>query len=110
MFNKMLPVFEKSVNGLRLSADNFDWAVHPTGASIIAAVQEVMGLSDEHLRATKEIYRTKGNTSSATVLIVLDKLRWMGVGRDNVVATSWGPGIAIEMAMMRRCWGRDQDE
>lgn len=91
-----------------LSVSNFDWALHPGGTAIIEGAQEVMGLSDDQLRATKEIYRTRGNSSSASVLIVLDKLRKLGEGRDNVVATSFGPGLAIEMAMMKRC-RKDED-
>ena len=62
-----------------------------------------MNLSDDQLRASNEIYRTRGNSSSPSVLIVLEKLREMGSGRENVVAAAFGPGLAVEMAMFRRC-------
>jgi type III polyketide synthase len=62
-----------------------------------------MKLSDDQLRASYEIYKTRGNSSGAMVLIVLDKLRRMSEGRDNVVACAFGPGLATEMAMFKRC-------
>jgi predicted naringenin-chalcone synthase len=89
-----------------LQPADFDWALHPGGVAIIEGVKSSMGLSEEHLRATHEIYRTRGNSSSPTVLIVLDMLRSMGDGREHVVAASFGPGLSIEMAMLKRCRGR----
>ncbi|KAH3912494.1 hypothetical protein HBI56_205790 [Parastagonospora nodorum] len=82
---------------------DFDWAVHPGGAAILQGAQQAMGLAEDHIRASLEIYRSYGNSSSPTVLIVLDQLRRMGQGRDNVIATSFGPGMMIEMCMLKRC-------
>lgn len=62
-----------------------------------------MGLTDDHIRASLEVYREYGNSSSPTVLIVLNTLREKGTGRDAVVATSFGPGLLIEMIFMQRC-------
>jgi type III polyketide synthase len=62
-----------------------------------------MNLADDHIRASLEVYQSYGNSSSPTVLIVLDRLRHMGRGRDNVIATSFGPGMMIEMCMLKRC-------
>ena len=89
-------------SGLMRTSD-CDWALHPGGETIISGVKETMELTEHQLRASREIYRTRGNSSSPTVLIVLDKLRSMGKGSDHIVATSFGPGLAIEMALLRRC-------
>ncbi|TLD34322.1 hypothetical protein PspLS_00339 [Pyricularia sp. CBS 133598] len=86
-----------------LGAADLDWALHPGGQAIITGVQTTLNLTDDQLRATKQIYRTRGNSSSSAVLAVLDLLRGMGTGRDHVVAASFGPGVAIEMALFRRC-------
>ncbi|TLD05217.1 uncharacterized protein PgNI_09997 [Pyricularia grisea] len=86
-----------------LGAADLDWALHPGGQAIIAGVQASLVLTDDQLRATKQIYRTRGNSSSSAVLAVLDLLCGMGRGKDHVVAASFGPGIAIEMALFRRC-------
>ncbi|KAK8023587.1 hypothetical protein PG993_011653 [Apiospora rasikravindrae] len=86
----------------------FDWALHPGGKAIIEGAREELGLSDDHLRATKEIYKTRGNSSSASVLAVLDLLRRRGRGREQVVATSFGPGLVCEMVLLKRCRYVDQ--
>lgn len=86
---------------------SFDWAVHPGGAAILQGAQQALHLTDDHIRASLDIYGAYGNSSSPTVLIVLDQLRKMGQGRDDVVATSFGPGMMIEMFLMKRC--RDTD-
>jgi type III polyketide synthase len=103
MFDKLVPEYSADVSTEFLEPADFDWALHPGGIAIIEGVRASMSLSSEHLRATNEIYRTRGNSSSPTVLIVLDMLRSMGEGGKHVVAASFGPGLSIEMAMLRRC-------
>jgi type III polyketide synthase len=111
MFERLLPLYEEQLKCqprlggqlLRpLGIHDFDWALHPGGKAIIDGVAEVLQLSEDQLQATREIYRTRGNSSSASVLIVLDQLR-SGSKRTHIVATSFGPGLAIEMALLRRC-------
>lgn len=91
--------------GAPLDPTTFDWAVHPGGVSILQGAQKAMSLSNDHIRASLDVYQKFGNSSSPTVLIVLDELRWMGRGRNDVVATSFGPGLMIEMFRIRRCRG-----
>ena len=88
--------------GKTLSAIDFDWALHPGGSTIIAGVEKAMGLDSEHLRASYEIYMNYGNSSSATIMSVLNRLRELGEGRRNVMACAFGPGIALEMMALRR--------
>jgi predicted naringenin-chalcone synthase len=61
-----------------------------------------MALSTDHLWASYEVYRAHGNSSSPTVLIVLDRLRRKESERRQVVLTAFGPGLAIEMAVLER--------
>ncbi len=103
MFSQLVLPFREKVGLDGLGVPDFDWALHPGGEAIIHGAQTMLGLTDEQLRATREIYRTRGNSSSPTVLAVLDLLRKMGRGKDHVVATSFGPGLAIEMCLLRRC-------
>lgn len=104
MFAKLVPEYSASASVTPLRSADFGWALHPGGIAIIEGVRSSMCLSEEHLRATNEIYRTRGNSSSPTVLIVLDMLRSMDdAGREHVVAASFGPGLSVEMAMLRRC-------
>lgn len=90
-----------------MSPDDFDWALHPGGEAILSGGIKLLGLTEHHIRASREIYQTKGNSGSPTVLAVLDRLRTMGEGRDHVVATSFGPGLTIEMTLLRRCQQRE---
>lgn len=87
---------------LGASATEFDWAIHPGGLSIIKGAQAAMGLPDELVAASNEIYRTRGNTSSVAVLAVLEKLRTMDMKRQDVIASSFGPGLTTEMMLLKR--------
>lgn len=111
MFERLLSPYEEQLKSQStaegeltspLGIFDFDWALHPGGRAIIDGVAEVLQLSEDQLQASREIYRTHGNSSSASVLIVLDRLRSQSK-KEHVVATSFGPGLAIEMALLNRC-------
>lgn len=111
MFDKLLQSCEEGVRPQgqtnkrlpkSLDIGDFDWALHPGGKAIIEGASEVLQLSEEQLRTTRAIYRTRGNSSSASVLIVLDQIRSQS-NRQHIVATSFGPGLTIEMALLRKC-------
>ncbi|KAL8902508.1 MAG: hypothetical protein Q9207_004647 [Kuettlingeria erythrocarpa] len=96
----------KSIPGLQKDsqspiAADFDWALHPGGSLIITGVEQAMDLTPEHLRASYEIYMKYGNSSSATIISVLNKLR-ESEGKERVIACAFGPGIALEMMVLRR--------
>lgn len=91
-----------------LNPSTSDWAIHPGGAAILRGAQQAFSLTDDHIRASLDVYGSYGNSSSPTVLIVLDKLRQMGQGRKNVIATSFGPGMVIEMFLLKRCEPSDE--
>lgn len=97
---KSLPQLHQS--GKAPAASDFDWALHPGGSTIITGVEQAMNLTPEHMRASYEIYINYGNSSSATVISVMDRLRRLGEGRENVVACAFGPGIVLEMMVLRR--------
>ena len=89
----------------RVGASEFDWALHPGGATIITGVQAAMGLTPEHLRASYDIYMNHGNSSSATVFAGIERLLGMGEGADYVASCAFGPGIATEMMILKRLRG-----
>lgn len=103
MFNCLVPEYSAWFGKTLLEPCDFDWALHPGGEAIIDGVQQIMSLTNEQLRASREIYRSRGNSSSPTVLIVLDMLRKMERSAPHLVAASFGPGLSIEMAMLKRC-------
>ena len=83
-------------------AADFDWALHPGGLTVITGVEQAMNLTPEHLRASYEVYVEHGNSSSATIMSVMDKLRRLEGGREDVVACAFGPGIILELMVMKR--------
>jgi len=80
------------------------WAVHPGGRKIVEVVGEVLGLPEEDLAPSYDVLRDVGNCSSATVLLVLERLRATRdlASGDHVVAMAFGPGLTLYAALLRR--------
>ena len=83
---------------------DFDWALHPGGSLIITGVQNAMGLEEHHLRASYEIYMEHGNSSSATIMSVLDRIRQPRHVEDgkDIISCAFGPGINLELIALER--------
>lgn len=77
------------------------WAIHPGGRGIVDAVQEVMNLTDEQTRYSRDILRTAGNLSSVTILFVLHAMRMDRKDNHRAsadgVALAFGPGLTAEL-------------
>jgi type III polyketide synthase len=88
------------------NASNYDWALHPGGYGILRVAQRVLSLSEDHLRKSYDVYQTHGNTSSATILSIINELAHeestAGSARDKVIVCSFGPGMTMEMAVIAR--------
>lgn len=76
------------------------WAVHPGGPRILDAFAEAVGLDNGHLTPSFEVLGRYGNMSSPTVLFLLKHLRDQNAPRP-AVAMGFGPGLAIEAALIR---------
>lgn len=91
-------------------AADFDWAMHPGGATILSGAERAMDITAEHMRASYDTYINHGNSSSATIFSVIDRLRSKdmdalapdGKVKDYVVGCAFGPGISVEMCMLKR--------
>ncbi|KAI9844050.1 MAG: hypothetical protein M1838_002341 [Thelocarpon superellum] len=105
MFKKLVRSIPSLEEEDSLTAADFDWALHPGGLTILTGVQETMGLVPEQLRASYDVYVNHGNSSSATIFSVMDKLRKMGMGKKHVLGCAFGPGIAVEMVVLERMDG-----
>jgi predicted naringenin-chalcone synthase len=84
-------------------ADVDGWAVHPGGPRILSTVAEQLDLPDGALDASLQVLAERGNCSSATVLLVLDRLRAAGRPRAGrpLVAMAFGPGLTLYAALLR---------
>ena len=96
-----VPEITASADSAPPSPSEFDWALHPGGSSILAGVQKAMNLTEDHLLASYGTYVEHGNSSSATIMSVLDRSRRVQK-RERVIALAFGPGITLEIMMLRR--------
>ncbi|KAM0439992.1 hypothetical protein ACHAPT_001092 [Fusarium lateritium] len=99
------------------TAADFDWAMHPGGASILSGAERAIDITPEHMRASYDTYINHGNSSSATIFSVMDRLRSKDMDaitpggrlREYVVGCAFGPGISVEMCMLKRNLGHRSD-
>ena len=79
------------------------WAIHPGGPSILDLVADRLGLDESALEDSREVLRRNGNCSSATVLLILDRIvqsRQLKPG-DHIVALAFGPGLTLYATLLR---------
>jgi alkylresorcinol/alkylpyrone synthase len=84
-------------------ADVDGWAVHPGGRRILEVVQRRLDLAADALDHSYAVLRDHGNCSSATVLLVMERMRAAGEvapGR-HLVALAFGPGLTLYGALLR---------
>lgn len=86
-------------HGLR-RADIGGWAIHPGGPRVIDAVTNALDIPSEDALTSREILRTRGNMSSATLLHIIERFQ-----RDSIprpwVGLAFGPGLAGELVLIR---------
>nr|WP_232304058.1 type III polyketide synthase [Pseudofrankia sp. DC12] len=83
-------------------ADVKGWAVHPGGPRIVDVVEERLGLDRARTDPSRQILGSRGNCSSATVLLVLERLRDVLDVGAAAVGMAFGPGLTLCLALLRR--------
>ena len=97
---------EELVSGLLTPAgltteDVAAWAVHPGGPEILHVVQERLGLTESQMASSWEILGNYGNCSSATVLLILQRLLRLERISTPIVMLGFGPGLSGHAALLR---------
>jgi len=80
------------------------WAVHPGGPRILDVVADRLGIGEGAVAVSREVLRDYGNCSSATVLMVLERLlaqRPFEPG-ELVMLLAFGPGLTLYAALLRQ--------
>jgi len=80
------------------------WAVHPGGPRILDVIGERLELDPGALAESHATLRDYGNCSSATVILVLQRIlaeRDLKDG-DHVVFMAFGPGLTLYAALLRK--------
>jgi predicted naringenin-chalcone synthase len=76
-------------------AQDFVWAVHPGGRSVLDAVEMALELEANALQAARSVLARFGNMSSSSLMFVLAELMTKPC-QDPGIALAFGPGIAVE--------------
>ena len=98
------PVVEELLGRNQLTIDGVSgWAIHPGGRKIVEVVGDVLELSEGRLQPSYDVLREVGNCSSATVLLVLERLQEVQALRSGefVVAMAFGPGLTLYATLLR---------
>jgi len=81
------------------------WTIHPGGPRVLDAALEGLALEpDTESRAREDaahILRTRGNTSSPTILLILERILAAGPIEGPIAAIAFGPGLAAEAFLLR---------
>ncbi|KIV85641.1 hypothetical protein PV11_01310 [Exophiala sideris] len=101
MYEDLVASIPELVDQGKFKASEYDWALHPGGATVLSGVERAMKLKPELLRASYETYITHGNSSSATFFSVLNRLL-QGETTEHIIGCAFGPGIAVEMMVFKR--------
>jgi predicted naringenin-chalcone synthase len=72
------------------------FAIHPGGPKIIDAVHDILELSNDQSRASREVLLERGNMSSATLPHVWEKLSHQNLNSGQIVVSlAFGPGLTV---------------
>ncbi|PUZ24382.1 Predicted naringenin-chalcone synthase [Chitinophaga costaii] len=79
------------------------WCIHPGGARILDAIGSCLSLQENDLAPSRNILKTYGNMSSATLLFVLKEIwetKSQGPG-TTIFGAAFGPGLTMESLLMK---------
>lgn len=104
-------VYERMPENLELALDSVGlargdvehFAIHPGGAKVLNAFEEVLGVEPGSLAVSREVLREHGNMSSVTVLFILERLLESGEcgpGEHGLIS-AMGPGFSAEHVFFR---------
>ncbi|KAG6548288.1 hypothetical protein Mapa_010341 [Marchantia paleacea] len=88
------------------------WCIHPGGRALLDEIETALQLHPDKLQATREVLRDYGNMSGASVLFILEQLRkrsvemelaTTGEGSEWGIVLGIGPGLTVEVAVLRSC-------
>jgi alkylresorcinol/alkylpyrone synthase len=90
-----------AANGLSL--DDIDgFAVHPGGAKVVDALEDVFGLDAGELACSRDVLREFGNMSAATALFVLERMLAGAEPPGRILISSLGPGFTAGFMVLER--------
>ena len=78
------------------------WVCHPGGPKVLAAARDALGLGDHDVELAWSSLREKGNLSSASVLLILERTLYEARPPSGVrgVMLAMGPGFCSELLLL----------
>lgn len=103
--NYMREIFTDANLDFDKNKDDVIFAVHPGGPKIIELVEKSLKLRNEQVKHSKEILKTRGNMSSATIPHIWNEiLEDKKIKSGTYIATvSFGPGLTMTGAVLKLC-------
>ncbi|MDX2024625.1 MAG: type III polyketide synthase [Deltaproteobacteria bacterium] len=101
LLHKHLPAaFETLLQELKVDrAAIKHWAIHPGGPAILDKAVKALDLQESDVGIPRDVLRTCGNMSSATLWFILDRIRALPAA-GAVYACGFGPGLTLESALL----------
>jgi predicted naringenin-chalcone synthase len=94
------PWMEKWLAGQCLQVESIrSWAIHPGGPRILEAAAASLGLGEDMITVSRDIFAAYGNMSSPTVLFIIERLRQQHAPLP-CVALGFGPGLVAEAVLL----------
>lgn len=75
------------------------WAIHPGGPAILEKAIKALALQPQDVDIPRDVLRTCGNMSSATIWFIFDRVRKEATA-GLVYACGFGPGLTLESALL----------
>ncbi|MBU3742239.1 MAG: stilbene synthase [Candidatus Kapabacteria bacterium] len=96
------PVLQQALSAWSIADTDIDRLIpHPGGAKVLDAYAGLLGHSDDELAIARDVLRSCGNMSSATVLFVLElTLRSWRADDRLALMTALGPGFSAEFVLL----------
>ena len=101
---KLRDDLEQACDSLNLPFEDLKhFVLHPGGAKVLDAFEEVLGIERGGLTFSRGVLRDYGNMSSVTVLFILERFLAAGefVPGDLGVLSAMGPGFSAEHVLFR---------
>jgi alkylresorcinol/alkylpyrone synthase len=98
------PNLEQACDSLGVNFEDIQhFVLHPGGAKVLDAFEEVLGLEPGGLTLSRDVLRECGNMSSVTVLFILERFLEGGdfAPGDLGVLSAMGPGFSAEHVLFR---------
>lgn len=96
-------IIDKFLRKSGLSREDLSFFVlHPGGRKVLDALSQSLNLERESTEISRDVLRTYGNQSSASVLFVLEQTLARSSNEGYGLLAAFGPGITMELCLLHR--------